>query len=128
MKAGIYHLTLTAAGQMCGEGLAVLRNGSLNGGDRGYLYLGTLIRSDGMRLTGRLKFKKWNHGGRFISGNLDEYDLLLEGSKGVHEETFAISGEARQVPGVRVTITGRKIADAADAGADQPTASPPPAG
>lgn len=42
MKDGIYHVRFSSSVGAAGEGLAVVKDGSVNGGDAGYLYLGQL--------------------------------------------------------------------------------------
>jgi T3SS negative regulator,GrlR len=59
MQDGIYHVRFSSSVGSSGEGLVVIKQGSVNGGDGGYLYIGQLIASGGT-LSGRLNIKRWN--------------------------------------------------------------------
>lgn len=54
MNDGIYHVTFSSLRGSAGQGLVVIKDGSVNGGDAGYLYLG-LLEAEGIYLKGRLE-------------------------------------------------------------------------
>ena len=89
MNDGIYHVTFSSLRGSAGQGLVVVKDGSVNGGDPGYLYLGRLV-ADGNQLKGRLEIKRWNSSSQSIFGPLSDFGLELQGT--VSGENFAVSG------------------------------------
>lgn len=112
MKAGIYHVKLRSSQQSHGEGLAVIKDGSINGGDQGFLYLGSFI-VDGVNVVAQVKVKKWSSALTSVFGNLAEFDLDVRGSFTADFGSFSIAGSMVQAPAMKITIEGRRIADAA---------------
>jgi T3SS negative regulator,GrlR len=110
MNDGIYHVRFTAGHGQLGEGLAVVKNGKVNGGDEGYLYTGTLIQS-GITATSQLHIKQWNPNSRSVFGPLKAFDLTLAGSTSGDE--FTVNGSITGQPGQRIQIVGKFISPAA---------------
>lgn len=109
MQNGIYHVRF-ASDQDSGEGLAVIQNGTVNGGDNGYLYLGRL-HVVGNTLSGLLEIKRWNAAVPSVFGPLGNFKLLLTGS--FSGATFEANGSVEQRPQLTIKISGNKISDPA---------------
>ena len=110
MPNGIYHVRFFSSIGAAGEGLVVLKDGTANGGDQGYLYTGTL-QENGSDIAGRLLIKRWNPGHVSVFGPLDSFELELRGSGSpTVPGSFVVSGGIPQHPGVTITIEGRYLA------------------
>ncbi len=110
MQDGIYHVRFSSPQGSAGEGLAVIKDGSVNGGDSGYLYVGQLM-SEGPSLSGQLEISRWNSGIQSIFGNLGKFALALTGTTGT--DNFAVSGGITGKPNLRISIAGRRLSSAA---------------
>ncbi|PTX91251.1 GrlR family regulatory protein [Opitutus sp. ER46] len=113
MNPGIYHVKFTSSRHTYGEGLAVFRNGTINGGDLGYYYLGRFeVTPAGV--TAQLKIRKWNPPIDSVFGNLAEFDLELKGTMAADHTTFSVTGSTPQRPGASITVTGQRLSDTLD--------------
>jgi hypothetical protein len=113
MKPGIYHVKFSpVAGTVFGEGLVIFREGTVNGGDPGYLYQGS-YKITGDKLAAKLHVKRWNPAWASVFGNLVEYDLDLTGQMPADGSLFYAEGAVRQHPQLKLTVNGRRLADAA---------------
>ena len=75
MRDGMYHVIFSSA-QGAGEGLAVFKGESVNGGDDGYLYTGPKTqKGDAFKST--LTIKKWKQDAQSIFGNVQQFTLNL---------------------------------------------------
>ena len=110
MQDGIYHVRFSSSMGSAGEGLVVVKQGAVNGGDLGYLYIGDLA-VDGEAVSGKLLIKRWNPGHTSVFGALDRFELQLKGTKS--NGGFTVSGGIASKPGPSITITGRFLAAAA---------------
>jgi hypothetical protein len=111
MQDGIYHVRFSSSLGGSGEGLAVIKHGTVNGGDLGYVYVGSLAVS-GNALTGRLNIRRWNQGVVSVLGPLENFELQLSGqSAGPH--AFAVSGGIPSYPGLSINIAGQFVSPAA---------------
>ena len=110
MKDGIYHVRFSSSVGAAGEGLAVVKDGSVNGGDAGYLYLGQLSDA-GSGLSGQLQIKRWNTGHVSVFGPLDSFSLSLMGQAA--NDSFTVTGGIPGQPSLKITIHGRILANAA---------------
>lgn len=110
MQDGIYHVRFSSPQGSSGEGLAVVKAGSVNGGDAGYLYLGQLL-ADGSKVSGQLEIKRWNNGATSIFGSLIRFVLDLTGTTG--PEVFSVSGTMSGHANLSISISGRRISDVA---------------
>ena len=109
MKPGIYAVKFSAVSSSnFGEGLAVFKDGKVNGGDLGYFYRGSYEISDS-RVTAKLKVKRWNP----AFGSFPEFDLDLTGHIPPDWSLFHAEGFIVQNPQLRLTIDGRRLDDAA---------------
>ena len=110
MQNGIYHVRFSSLQGSSGEGLAVVKAGSVNGGDPGYLYLGQLL-ADGDKISGQLEIKRWNNSVPSIFGPLNNFTLALTGTSS--GDTFTVSGGIQSQPNLKILIAGRRLSQAA---------------
>lgn len=96
---------------MRGEGLAVFKDETINGGDHAYLYLGS-YKEAGDSVTAKLKIKKWNNSAISVFGPLKDFDLELQGNFQSAGAAFQVTGHTPQMPGATITIIGNRLADA----------------
>jgi len=111
MQDGIYHVRFSSSVGSSGEGLIVFKQGTVNGGDAGYLYIGQL-GVNGETLSGQLNIKRWNPAHVSVFGPLDNFDLQLSGKEN-SGSSFAVTGGIPSQPGLSITITGRFLSTAA---------------
>jgi len=94
-----------------GNGIGVFKDGTINGGDPGYIYRGSYeIKDD--RITGKINVKRWNPTVSNPIANLSEYDLIIEGQAPSDDAQFSIEGHIQQQPSVHVKIDGKRLEDA----------------
>jgi len=105
MQNGIYHVRLSSFAGEAGEGLVVFSQGSLNGGDMGFLYIGHLTGSD-EALSGKLTIKRWSPSQVPVFGALESFDLQVRGHA-TAKDSFTISGGISSQPDLTITIVGR---------------------
>lgn len=109
MKNGIYHVKFASSLGSQGEGLVVIRQGTVNGGDHGYLYRGEFMELGG-QITGKLGIQRWNRGATSVFGNADRFELSLTGSP-QSSDSFRVEGNVTGNPQLRITIDGRWLAE-----------------
>lgn len=111
MRDGIYHVRFSSSVGRTGEGLVVMKQGSANGGDTGYLYTGQ-FNVNGDALSGRLHIKRWNPGQVSVFGPLEKFDLSLSGKMDTGGKNFSVSGTVSGQPGLTISISGSHISEA----------------
>jgi T3SS negative regulator,GrlR len=113
MKPGIYHVTFasTLSGQQ-GDGLAIIKGNTINGGDMGYLYRGT-FEVRGTATTAKLNVKRWNQSAVSVFGNIMQFDLQVEGQLSPDLTSFTGQGFVVQNPTMRLAFQAYRIEDAA---------------
>jgi hypothetical protein len=94
-----------------GEGLVVVKQGTINGGDPGYVSVGTFTLK-GSALTGLLNVRKWNQSATSVFGPLNNFDLQLNGQS-ADPTSFSASGGIPSQPGLTIKIVGKFISPAA---------------
>ena len=109
---GIFHVTFKSSMGHGGEGLAVVKDGAVNGGDTGYLYQGSLSEADS-QISGTLQISRWNRASVSIFGPLERFALELTGMVDAANDGFTVAGGVAGQPGLKITIRGRRIAEAA---------------
>lgn len=112
MKTGIFHVKFSSPQDNWGEGLAVFDHGKVNGGDHGYLYLGSYKMSDN-KIEAALKVVRWNQSIEAIFGNIPEFDLKVIGTYSDGNDSFEVSGLVVQQPQMKITISGTKLSELA---------------
>ena len=112
MQNGIYHVRFSSSVGGAGDGLAVVKDGAVNGGDTGYLYRGQLAAS-GQTVSGNLQVQRWNPSTVSVFGPLGDFALHLMGQSSAANDSFTVSGGVAGQPNLKITITGRRLAAAA---------------
>jgi hypothetical protein len=107
MQNGIYWVDFQSRGAS-GAGLIVLKDGSLNGGDQGYIYSGT-YSVNGNNVTARARIIQHNSSWQSIFGNIPQFDLQLSGISG--QGQFSLNGSIPNVAGASIGILGRRLGD-----------------
>lgn len=113
MKPGIYHVKFRSSLNTRSEGLIVLKDGTINGGDVGYFYTGTYRLAQEGEIVAKLRIQKWNHGVFSIIGRLAEFELDLRGRFSSDHLRFEVKGFALQTLGLGITVVGERLGDAA---------------
>lgn len=111
MLDGVYHVAFSSGSSSFGEGIAVFKGGSVNGGDHGYTYTGTKNESDDS-FTSTLTIKRWNPSAQSIFGSVNEFLLELSGSM-AGANGFLAQGHVVGQPQLKITIRGKYLAAAA---------------
>jgi hypothetical protein len=111
MRDGIYHVKFASTMGAAGEGLVVVKDRSVNGGDAGYLYQGVLASDAAGDLRGQLQVKRWNAGHASVFGPLGNFALDVSGRAA--NDTFTVSGGVPGQSTMKITISGRRLAEAA---------------
>lgn len=112
MPNGIYHVRFSSSVGGSGEGLVVIKQGSVNGGDVACLYVGQIVMN-GEVLSGRLNVKRWNPDQVSVFGPLDDFELQLSGKTTAAGNSFTASGSITSQPGLTIAIAGRFLSAAA---------------
>ncbi len=115
MKDGIHHVQFSSSLGGAGAGLVVAKDGSLNGGDVGYLYQGTLSQS-GDRISGTLQVLRWNLNTASVFCPIDYFQLQLSGAVAAND-SLAVEGGVPSGAGLGIRIQGSRLVDAAQASA-----------
>lgn len=109
MQDGVYHVRFSS-GSDSGEGLAVVKANTVNGGDQGYLYTGPITDTNG-QIAGQLHVQRWRAGQQSVFGNVQQFDLVLAGQTTANG--FSASGSVVGMPTRRIVIEGKRVAAAA---------------
>lgn len=97
---------------MSGQGLAVLKDSAINGGDEGYYYIGSFDVQGNTVISAKITVRRWHSAVTSLFGNLPEFTLRLNGSVAPDLTSFSATGSPESLPSVTILIKGRKIADA----------------
>jgi hypothetical protein len=107
MIDGIYHVTFSSNSNDFGEGIAVFKGTSINGGDHGYFYTGTK-RGEGDQFSSSLTIKQWNPAVQSVFGAAKEFVLELSGNTS-GDNSFVAHGHVAGQPQAKITIRGRHL-------------------
>jgi len=108
MQNGIYRVDFRSGRRIGAPGLAVLKDGSVNGGDDGFIYRGT-YQVEGEQVTSQIYVSKHNPGAQSVFGPIDNYTLALTGTTG--SNNFTLSGSVTGRQGLTIEIRGTRLAD-----------------
>ena len=108
MLSGIYYVKFVANNNQVGEGLAVVKDGIVNGGDATYLYQG---RFDyyGDEIRAHIEVKHYKGPLNSVMGPLKQYSLSLSGRR--LGEQFELTGGIPNIPNIIMSILGTKVAE-----------------
>ena len=108
MISGIYLVTFIADNNRFGEGIVVVKDGSVNGADATYLYRGHFDYY-GDDIKASVEVRHYRGPLNAVLGPLKQFNLSLSGK--LSGDNFQVSGGIANMPGVSITITGSRIAD-----------------
>jgi len=111
MLDGIYHVTFSSNSNDFGEGIAVFKGHSVNGGDHSYLYTGSKSE-EGAQFNSTLTIKQWNLAVQSVFGPAREFVLELNGSSS-DDNSFLAHGHMAGQPHAKISIRGRYLSTAA---------------
>lgn len=108
MISGIYFVEFKANNNDYGQGLAVVDNGKVNGGDYSYLYRGRLDNyGEELKAVIDVSYYRGEHNS--VMGALKNFTLNLTGK--TTGDGFDVAGGIPNIPDVSIRIVGRKVAD-----------------
>lgn len=97
MKDGIYFVRFTRDMEDFGEGVVVIKNNTINGGDYVCVYTGKAIDNKM-----ELDITQHNSSVETVFGNIKKFTLLLEISQ--TEMGYLLSGVVKDNPSLKVTV------------------------
>lgn len=104
MKDGIYYVRFMSNGQGIGEGIAVMKGESVNGGDSGFTYVGYKQASaEGFIAT--LSIRQWDRSAQSVFGPLSDFKLECQGT--ATAAGFEASGHVVGQPNLTLTLRGQ---------------------
>jgi hypothetical protein len=105
MKDGMYFLEFRSSLGVEGVGLAVLVGQSLNGGDDGYVYQGSL-QGDAATISSKVHISRYNPSAVSIFGPLENFDLELSGTWHPNGQHFSLTGTIPGQPHLPISVNG----------------------
>jgi len=110
LQPGIYEIRfIGGSSQNFGTGIAVLKEGKINGGDVGYIYHGS-YEPEGDHIKAKINVKRWKVVPNAII-NLAEYDLVIESQRQTGGTGFSMRGRIPQLPNIHIEIVGRRLGE-----------------
>jgi hypothetical protein len=110
MASGIFHVDFRASTGDYGDGLVVVKDGAVNGGDPHYLYQGRVPTESGP-FESKFTVGKWREGNTNVVG-VDNYILLAKGHVNYEAGTIELQGAVVGAPQLTIQLKGKKIQDA----------------
>jgi len=111
INPGIYRIRFSGGpSQNFGDGIGVFRDGTINGGDPGFVYRGSYEIRNG-HISAKINIKRWNVIPNPIM-NLSEYDLIVESRAHTDGVRFSVEAQIQQQPNIRIQIDGERLEDA----------------
>ena len=108
MLSGMFFVKFIANNNMFGEGLVVIRDGCVNGGDASYLYQGR-FEYYGDDVKAIIDVKHYKGPLNSVMGPFKEFSLSLSGKKSGNN--FELIGGIPNIPHLSIKIVGAKVAD-----------------
>lgn len=109
MVSGIYEVHFRSSIQDFGDGLVVVKRGAVNGGDANFLYTGNFEAQDD-KVTAVISVDKWKPGNTSIV-DIDHFKVDFKGT--ITHEVIQLDGAVQGQANLRITVTGRRVGDAA---------------
>ncbi|MEI7052136.1 GrlR family regulatory protein [Pseudomonas koreensis] len=110
MTNGIFHIDFRANNGDYGDGLVVVKDGAVNGGDPHFLYQGRVPTKSGS-FESQFTVGKWRDGNRNVVG-VDNYTLDAKGHVDYENGILELQGSVVGAPHLTIQLKGRKIQDA----------------
>tara|TARA_B100000700_G_scaffold81744_1_gene91965 strand:+ start:15640 stop:15969 length:330 start_codon:yes stop_codon:yes gene_type:complete len=105
MINGLYAVHFRTAGDE-GTGTVVITNGSVNGGDAGYTYQGSLQES-GQGVSATLSVVRFNPNMKSVFGQAESFELEVSGP--ISDRSFELTGNVKGSPGQKIDISGHYL-------------------
>lgn len=109
MTSGIFHVDFRASTGDHGDGLVVIKDGAVNGGDAHYLYQGHVPAASG-QFESQFTVAKWRDGNTNVVG-IDNYTLEAKGEIDYEAGTLELQGAVAGKPQLTIRIKGKRIHD-----------------
>jgi hypothetical protein len=113
MTNGIYYIIFKSYLGIIGDGLVVVDNGKVHGGDSRYLYRGT-YKVDGTSIKAEIQVSYYRGTLKSVFGPLSKFELILSGN--APDELFTLSGHMPGRSQAALTVEGQKQSDLAHRG------------
>lgn len=110
MTNGIFHVDFRASTGDYGDGLVVVKDGTVNGGDPHYIYQGRVPTVSGS-FESQFTVRKWRDGNTNVVG-VDNYALDAKGVVNYETGTLELQGSVVGAPHLTIQLKGKKIQDA----------------
>lgn len=110
MSHGIFEVQFRSNRPDNGEGLIVVKDGAVNGGDANYLYQGEVPTASGP-FSSQFTVSMWRPGNTNVTG-LDNYVLEATGNINYEAGSIELEGSVVGAPQIKISLSGRKIKDA----------------
>lgn len=110
MKNGLYVVQFRSQIDQ-GNGVVVVQDGSVNGGDFGYIYQGKLREESGNNITATIEVTRHNNQAESIFGSAQNFKLLLAGT--TEEKSFNLKGNVEGNTNQQIQITGTYLKELA---------------
>jgi hypothetical protein len=108
MDSGIYYVVFKSPIGHFGDGLVVVDNGKIHGGDRRYLYRG-LYKEKGRAIEAEIQVSYYRGEPKSVLGHLAKFNLTLDGN--ASPGAFTVSGHVFGQSHLVLSIEGQKQAD-----------------
>lgn len=105
MANGIYKASF-AVGPSAGEGIVVMRDGYLGGGDYGFTYEGQ-YQDNGGTLEGTLSVVQWDANVPNVFAGLTSFDLQFSGQ--AEGQSYRLAGKTPAAPGQTVHVVLHRL-------------------
>ena len=110
MESGIYHFRFQGGPSgNYGDGIAVLKDGTINGGDVGYVYRGS-YKTEGNRLIAKINLKQWKMVPNALF-NLPEFAINIDAPLPGDLKNFTLEGRLEGAGSVH--LVGRRLENVA---------------
>ena len=108
MDSGIYYVIFKAQTGRFADGLAVVDNGKVHGGDQSYLYRG-FYKTEGQAIEAEIQVSYYRGEAKSVLGHLAKFTLNLSGKS--TQDSFIVNGHVFGQSQLAITIEGQKQAD-----------------
>ncbi len=108
MDSGIYYVIFKSQAGRFGDGLAVVDDGKIHGGDQRFLYRG-LYKDDGQAIEAEIHVSYYRGEPQSIFGHLPKFSLNLSGN--ATNDAFTVTGRVFGQSQLVITIEGQKQAN-----------------
>ena len=108
MDSGIYYVIFKSHNGRFGDGLVVVDNGKIHGGDQRYLYRGH-YKADGQAIEAEIQVSYYRGEPKSVLGPLAKFNLNLDGKSS--PGAFTVNGHVFGQSQLVISIEGQKQAD-----------------